>query len=79
MTGLALLQGRGRIGDLALGNPSLLAWPVLAMVSSLWSLTPGASLYQGLQLLMTVLVGYLSCTLLDLRRLLLALAFFFVG
>ena len=74
MTGVALLQGRGRIGDLALGNPSLLAWPILAMVSSLWSLTPGVSLYQGLQLLMTVLVGYLSCSLLDLRRLLLALA-----
>ncbi len=28
LTGLALLQGRGRIGDLALGNPSLLAWPI---------------------------------------------------
>ncbi len=28
MTILAMLQGRGRIGDLALSNPSLLAWPV---------------------------------------------------
>ena len=73
MTAIALLQGRGRIGDLAWSNPSLLAWPILAVVSSLWSLTPGSSLYQGLQLLMTLLVGYLGCSLLDLRRLLLTL------
>ena len=74
MTAIALLQGRGRIGDLALSNPSLLAWPILAMMSALWSLTPGSSLYQGLQLLMTLLVGYLGCSLFDMRRLLLTLA-----
>ena len=73
LTILAMLQGRGRIGDLALGNPSLLAWPALAMVSSLWSLTPWSSLYQGMQLLMTLLVGYLASSLLDTRRLVLAL------
>ena len=73
MTALALLQGRGRIGHLALSNPSLLAWPILAMISSLWSLTPGSSLYQGLQLLMTLFVGYLGCSLFDFRRLLLIL------
>ena len=73
LTILAMLQGRGRIGDLALGNPSLLAWPALAMVSSLWSLTPWSSLYQGVQLLMTLLVGYLASSLLDTRRLVLAL------
>ncbi len=72
-TALALLQGRGRIGHLALSNPSLLAWPILAMLSSLWSLTPGSSLYQGLQLLMTLFVGYLGCSIFDFRRLLLTL------
>ncbi len=72
MTIMAMLQGRGRVGDLALSNPSLLAWPVLAMMSSLWSLTPWSSLYQGLQLLMTLLVGYLAMSVLDTRRLVLA-------
>ncbi len=73
MTAVALLQGRGRIGNLALSNPSLLAWPILAMLSSIWSLTPGPSFYQGLQLLMTLLVGYWSYSLLGYRALLLAL------
>ena len=73
MTAVTLLQGRGRIGNLALSNPSLLAWPILAMLSSIWSLTPGPSFYQGLQLLMTLLVGYWSYSLLGYRALLLAL------
>ena len=43
--------------DAARRNAVLVAWPALATVSLLWSLTPGLSLYHGLQLLTTVLVG----------------------
>ena len=45
--------------DAARRNAILVAWPALATVSFLWSLTPGLSLYHGLQLLTTVLVGFM--------------------
>ncbi|WP_349370897.1 O-antigen ligase family protein [Salinarimonas sp.] len=38
-------------------NLHLFSWPLLAMLSALWSLTPGLSAYHGAQLLMTMLVG----------------------
>jgi exopolysaccharide production protein ExoQ len=38
-------------------NLHLFSWPLIAMLSSLWSLTPGLSFYHGAQLLMTMLVG----------------------
>jgi exopolysaccharide production protein ExoQ len=38
-------------------NFHLFSWPLIAMLSSLWSLAPGLSFYHGLQLLMTMLVG----------------------
>ena len=40
-------------------NALLLSWPLLAIASTIWSVMPGISLYHGLQLLMTVLVGVL--------------------
>ena len=38
-------------------NRLLLTWPVLAILSTLWSLTPGITLYHGVQLLTTILIG----------------------
>ncbi|KFG70312.1 O-antigen ligase family protein [Microvirga sp. BSC39] len=35
----------------------LLLWPILASLSSMWSLLPGLSLYHGLQLAATILLG----------------------
>ena len=47
-----------RLNDCLIANPWLTAWPVLAMISALWSLTPAVSFYHGLQLLMTIVAGY---------------------
>ena len=55
--------------DAARRNPILLAWPALAIVSFLWSLTPGLSLYHGLQLFTTVLVGFLLTIFARIERL----------
>jgi O-antigen ligase len=35
----------------------LFSWPFLAVTSALWSLTPGLTVYHGVQLFMTILVG----------------------
>jgi O-antigen ligase len=45
-----------------------LTWPVLACASVFWSLTPGITLYHGVQLLMTVLVALLLCIYASLER-----------
>jgi O-antigen ligase len=45
--------------DVARKNLILLSWPALAIMSALWSLNPGLSQYHGMQLLATVLVGFL--------------------
>jgi exopolysaccharide production protein ExoQ len=50
-------------------NLILLSWPALATMSSLWSLTPEMSQYHGLQLLATVLVGFLLSIFARLDRL----------
>lgn len=55
--------------NLALSNLVLMSWPVLAMMSAAWSVAPGASLYFGIQLLMTVLVAFLLCIHFRLQRL----------
>src|SRR5262245_30737236 len=50
-------------------NAILLTWPALAILSFLWSLTPGMSLYQGLQLFTTVLVGFMLAIFARIERL----------
>lgn len=55
---LTVLARLSRFHDCLIANPWLTAWPVLAMVSALWSLTPAVSFYHGLQLLMTIVAGY---------------------
>jgi exopolysaccharide production protein ExoQ len=45
----------------ALQHKVFLAWPALACLSMLWSLSPWLSLYHGLQLLMTIMVAFLFC------------------
>ena len=51
-------------------NLVVLSWPVLACMSALWSVTPSISLYQGVQLLLTVLVGFYLCMYASLERIL---------
>lgn len=55
---LYILQNRDRLRDSLFANPYLTAWPALAILSSLWSLTPGISAYHGFQLFLTILIGY---------------------
>jgi exopolysaccharide production protein ExoQ len=38
--------------------PALMSWPLLAIASTFWSLTPELSAYHGFQLLATYLVGF---------------------
>ena len=54
-------------------NLVIMSWPALACVSALWSLDPAFSLYQGLQLLLTMLVGLCLIVTADLRRILILL------
>ena len=54
-------------------NLVLMSWPALACASTLWSLAPASSLYQGIQLLLTVLVGLCLVMTTDLRRILVLL------
>jgi O-antigen ligase len=53
---------------LARRNLLLLTWPLLAILSTFWSIVPSISLYHGLQLLMTVLVGVMLCLHANLFR-----------
>lgn len=55
---LTILARLSRFHDCLIANPWLTAWPMLAMVSALWSVTPAVSFYHGLQLLMTIVAGY---------------------
>lgn len=48
----------------------LMTWCVLAILSALWSIAPGVSIYHGLQLLMTVMVGAMLCLTKPLERIL---------
>lgn len=73
VTASAFLAGGGRLWSMLAQNPWLAAWPALAVGSALWSLAPGMSVYHGLQLLMTIMVGYLGLSTLGLRRLVLSL------
>jgi exopolysaccharide production protein ExoQ len=48
----------------------LASWPLLACLSAIWSLTPGISIYHGLQLFMTILMGFFLSACAGLERLL---------
>ena len=50
-------------------NFILLTWPMLATMSFLWSLVPDLSLYHGLQLFTTVLVGFMLTIFARIERL----------
>lgn len=54
-------------------NLVIMSWPALACVSTLWSVAPVGSLYQGIQLLLTVLVALCLVMTTDLRRILVLL------
>jgi hypothetical protein len=54
-------------------NMVLMSWPALACVSTVWSLVPYSSLYQGIQLFLTVLVALCLVITADLRRILILL------
>ena len=55
---------------LAKRNALLLSWPILACASTLWSDDPNTSLYHGLQLFTTMLVGLMLASQISLARLL---------
>jgi O-antigen ligase len=61
---------------LARRNAPLLAWPLLACVSAVWSIAPSLTMYHGVQLLMTMMVGFMLCSYASLTR---VLQFFFVA
>ncbi|MCH9808030.1 MAG: O-antigen ligase family protein [Alphaproteobacteria bacterium] len=54
-------------------SPSLVAWPILACASFFWSLDPGRSIYDGIQLLMTVFIGFYLADRFSLNEVLKAL------
>lgn len=49
-------------------NYALVSWAALATLSGLWSLAPGLSIYQGLQLFMTILAGVLLCLYAEIEK-----------
>lgn len=51
-------------------NKLLMSWPILAILSVLWSLSPAITLYHGLQLLMTFMAALLFCMTVDRFRML---------
>lgn len=65
-----LVRWRPNLWLLIADNPLLMAWPGLAMLSALWSVAPDISLYHGLQLALTILVGLSARASMDLRSLL---------
>ncbi len=61
---------RDRFLRLARKHLVFVAWPVLAMVSAVWSLAPFISAYHGVQLLMTVMIALMLSLYADLERIL---------
>jgi exopolysaccharide production protein ExoQ len=55
---IALLQNTRWLRACFDGNIFLTSWPILAIASTFWSLSPESSFYQGLQLLATIVIGY---------------------
>jgi exopolysaccharide production protein ExoQ len=54
--------------NLALGNLIFMSWPLIACLSTLWSISPQLSFSHGIQLLMTTLVAFLICIQLRLEQ-----------
>ena len=65
-----LLYQTSKFARILSDNLVVLSWPILACASALWSVTPALSLYHGVQLLMTVLVGCYLCIYANLERIL---------
>jgi exopolysaccharide production protein ExoQ len=53
-----MLSRTGTFLNSIVENVWIFTWPVLACASFFWSLDPGLSLYDGIQLLMTVIIGF---------------------
>lgn len=56
-----LLLLPGQVLAVTRGSRILIGWSALACLSMVWSLSPSVSLYFGIQLLFTILVGFLLC------------------
>ena len=54
--------------NIALSNLIFLSWPLIACLSTMWSISPNLSLSHGIQLLMTTLVSFLLCIQLRLGQ-----------
>jgi exopolysaccharide production protein ExoQ len=63
-----LLYQTSKFVRILIDNLVLLSWPILACMSAVWSVAPGMSLYHGVQLLLTVLVGLYLCMHTSLER-----------
>jgi exopolysaccharide production protein ExoQ len=59
----------GQVLAYARRNKILIWWGLLASLSMIWSLKPASSLYYGLQLLFTILMGFLLCNVQTRTRL----------
>lgn len=65
-----VLADKGGFLQLVRKHAIFLTWPLLACVSMIWSLTPRMSIYHGVQLFMTIMVGLLLCYHASLQRIL---------
>lgn len=63
-----LLRYQSQFINLMLSNLVFMSWPLIACISTVWSVAPGFTLYSGLQLLATTLVAFLICIQLRLVR-----------
>lgn len=72
---LYTIQNPDTVFGFAKRHPLLLSWSAVAILSTLWSVAPGISLYHGVQLLMTILVGAMLSLTRSLERILRILFF----
>ncbi len=63
-----LFKYQSQFLNIALGNLIFLSWPLLACLSTLWSIAPNLTFSHGIQLLMTTLVAFLLCIQLRLKQ-----------
>lgn len=66
---LLLWKYQSQFINLAMSNVVFMCWPILALVSAVWSFAPAITLYHGMQLLMTTLVAFLICIKFRLEQL----------
>lgn len=69
------LNNAERLFEFAKRYALLMTWCGVAILSALWSIAPWVSVYHGVQLLMTVLVGAMLCLTKPLERILRILFF----